>query len=721
MDSLLLTIELFLTRLLWPLVQFLIGLGIVVFVHELGHYLAARWAGIRVDRFALGFGPRLVGIKRGETDYCLCAVPLGGYVKMLGQDDFKPAEDEQTVDPRSYQACPPGKRLVVIAAGVVMNVILAAVLFIVVSMVGMEFNAPVVGGTLPGYPAAETEITWLKPADADGPAPTTRPAPSEGLQGGDTLLSVNGEPISRLADLQMASALARTEPPEVFRVRLKRDIDGQAWIGQTDLAVKFNERLGAPQFGIQPAQTLTVRFPEDQRVDSPLQSGDRIVSVAGEVLRGSWQLNDVNERPTDQPVDVTVDRQGQRVTFRRRPRLDMSPEVSYLADGRRLEGLFLAEPTAGEEDVEFTDAEGNTLQVPPGKTALRTSDGGILVVDREEYVGGAEFSQLDVLGLAPRLKIHAVNELMGRFWQSPAAKAGLRPGDIVLSFADRPTPTNRQFIRIAQEIGENETTLTVLRDGQPIRLTVQPEMTDRGAKVGVINTVDSEHLAVAYVRPNSPADRAGIPAGAVLTAVNAQPVEDWSELVSALNGLVGEEVTLTATVGNETKTYPLATLTEDLYDPDDFSRVLFRSSPFEPIMVLIRHRNPLQAVAWGAEETVRIVVSTYQSLVAMIRGSVDAAKQARGPLGIGELAVGAARTGLLHLVYLMAFLSTALAVFNFLPIPVLDGGHAVLIIIEKVRGKPLPVKLVNVVQMVFLVLILGLFVVITLNDIARWF
>ena len=78
-----------------------------------------------------------------------------------------------------------------------------------------------------------------------------------------------------------------------------------------------------------------------------------------------------------------------------------------------------------------------------------------------------------------------------------------------------------------------------------------------------------------------------------------------------------------------------------------------------------------------------------------------------------------ARQGLIKLVYLMAFLSTVLAVFNFLPIPVLDGGHAMLIVIEKVRGKPLPLKLVNALQMIFLVLILGLFLVISLNDILR--
>ncbi len=68
-----------------PIAVFAIGLGFVVFVHELGHFLVAKWVGIKVERFALGFGPRLFGFRRGDTDYCIKALPIGGYIKMLGQ------------------------------------------------------------------------------------------------------------------------------------------------------------------------------------------------------------------------------------------------------------------------------------------------------------------------------------------------------------------------------------------------------------------------------------------------------------------------------------------------------------------------------------------------------------------------------------------------------------------------------------------------------------
>lgn len=729
MDTLLAFLDRLFFSLIWPILQFLIGLGVVVFFHELGHFLAARWAGIRVDRFALGFGPRLVGLKRGETDYCICAVPLGGYVKMLGQDDFKPAEDGQEVDPRSYMACPAGKRLVVIAAGVVMNVLLAAVLFILVCMIGMEFNAPVVGGTVPDYPAADVPVTWVEPAGIAQDAPTTqpmatsRPAPAKGLAGGDRLLTINGKTITRMSDLKMASILARTDPPETFRVRFERDIDGKAWIGEVDLPVQYNEALGAPQFGVLHPNTLTVDFNENQLVDSPLQTGDVVQAVDGRELAGQWDLDDLDNTLSGKAVRLAVRRGSETITFNRLPRVSLKPDVQYLADGSKLRAYLIAAPTErqGEGELPDPDNEDKHITVQPGQVAFQTEDGKIIVKPREDYVGGSSFSELDVLGLAPRMQVRRVNQLTPNdLWTSPAMKAGIRPGDILLAYGDRPTPTNLQFRQISNDVGEESTPLTVLRDGQPIDLTVRPEITDGQALVGISNGLDLQHMDVAYVRPNSPAAKAGLPAGAVLETLNGQPIANWTELVARLKDLGGREVTLTARLGNETKTYRLGKLSEDAFDPDDYRFELLPGVPFKPMMVLIQYRNPLKAVAWGAGETVNILLSTYQSLASMVRGSVSL-DQARGPLGIGEIAVGAARQSLLNLVYLMAFLSTALAVFNFLPIPVLDGGHAVLIIIEKIRGKPLPVKLVNVIQMIFLVLILGFFLLVTYQDVSRWF
>src|SRR4030067_901841 len=92
----------------WPILLLAFGLGMLIFVHELGHFLAAKLVGIRVDPFALGFGPRLFGFKRGETDYRISAIPLGGYIKMLGQDDLDPSK--RVDDERAFCHKPVGQR-----------------------------------------------------------------------------------------------------------------------------------------------------------------------------------------------------------------------------------------------------------------------------------------------------------------------------------------------------------------------------------------------------------------------------------------------------------------------------------------------------------------------------------------------------------------------------------------------------------------------------------
>ena len=135
-----------------PILLLVLGLSMVIFVHELGHFLVAKLVGIKVERFALGFGKRVFGIQRGETDYCINLIPLGGYIKMLGQEDVAPLTEQ--ADPRAFNNKSVGARFAVISAGVIMNLLFAAVLYVVIGLVGIRFEAPVVGGVVPGSPAA---------------------------------------------------------------------------------------------------------------------------------------------------------------------------------------------------------------------------------------------------------------------------------------------------------------------------------------------------------------------------------------------------------------------------------------------------------------------------------------------------------------------------------------------------------------------------------------
>ena len=130
------------------LISFLVVLGILVFIHELGHFIVAKLSGVGVLKFSLGFGPKLVGIKRGETEYLISALPLGGYVKMVGEstdEEVKPEENE-----KSFANKPLSKKAAIVAAGPIMNLVLA--FFILPELLlGLRDRLAAAGYPLPVY------------------------------------------------------------------------------------------------------------------------------------------------------------------------------------------------------------------------------------------------------------------------------------------------------------------------------------------------------------------------------------------------------------------------------------------------------------------------------------------------------------------------------------------------------------------------------------------
>lgn len=157
-------------------------LGLLIFVHELGHFLAAKWVGVGVVRFSLGFGPVVFARRIGETEYCLSAVPLGGYVKMIGQED-----DGSDPDPRvalqtnSFAVKPMWARAFIVAAGPLGNFALAWLLFALLFATGIQVATSQVGEVKEGMPAAEA-----------------------GLLSGDRIIAVNGKPVRRWDEVSEA-------------------------------------------------------------------------------------------------------------------------------------------------------------------------------------------------------------------------------------------------------------------------------------------------------------------------------------------------------------------------------------------------------------------------------------------------------------------------------------------------------------------------------------
>jgi regulator of sigma E protease len=700
--------------LAWPILQFIIGLGLMVFVHELGHFLAAKWVGIRVERFALGFGPRVLGVVWGETDYCINLLPLGGYIKMLGQEDFAPQVglfDGEKVNPRSYNAKSVGARMLVISAGVVMNAITAIIMFVVIAMVGHEFPAPVLGMVKPHFPASRAKITW-----AEAPGATTQPVVTTGLKVGDrisridgngVMLAILGPEVHRFDRLFIISAMSDRD--DRYRFGVEREVDGNTWVGTADVGVKMGD--GRLEFGLGPARSTTVSHSETDVIRSPRDpflEKDRVIAVGGRKIEHSWQVAPAIRDANGLTVPVTVMRDGKAVNLTAPRLFHDKTSVAYLPDGNKL--------NLDDYNPKPKDANMVLVSYVTGKETTCAKDDLDLV---------AANGLLDVLGMTPRLAAGAI--IKG----SPAEKAGMKPGDIVVHYGDTPLPTNKQLHEIndkAVEDGKKDLTLLVQREGKllaPFRVT--PVKKSGTAIVGFAPGLDLAHMVVAHVRPNSPAARAGIEAGCVIEKVNGRPVKDWAELYAALKDLAGKEVTLTVhrsvRPGAELAEAKIGLLDKKAFDPDDyeFSMFINRSDGFlGPVVTTVRKENIGEALTWSLRESTAFMVSTYVSIRSLILGNVST-NQFVGPLGMGGIAVKAAEASFMQFFYFMAIISAVLAVMNFLPLPVVDGGHAVFLIIEKIRGKPLPIKVMNITQLVGLIMLGLVFLALTYQDITQLF
>ena len=156
------------------------ALGIIVLVHELGHFLAAKWSGVRVDRFSIGFPPHFYKKQSGETEYCLGIIPLGGYVKMAGMLDEN-MDEEIKGEPWEFASKSIPQKIFILTAGVLMNFILAAIIFSILTFqmgIPESANTTVVQEVVPEYPAAEA-----------------------GMKAGDQIVSINGESVETWQDL----------------------------------------------------------------------------------------------------------------------------------------------------------------------------------------------------------------------------------------------------------------------------------------------------------------------------------------------------------------------------------------------------------------------------------------------------------------------------------------------------------------------------------------
>ena len=268
------------------ILSFLFVLGVLIFVHELGHFLMARRIGVRVLTFSLGFGPKLVTIKRGDTEYCLSAIPLGGYVKMAGENP----EDNRTGASDEFLSKSKWQRFQVLVMGPVMNLGLALLVMALVFYQG----APV--------PAYENYPVLV------GGFSETAVAREAGLEIGDRIVALDGRPVEKWKDFWMALAPKADRP-----VTLRIDRNGTTIEKQLTPRPRSKYEIG--DIGVLPVinPEIVQLIPGEAADKAGLKLGDVILSADGERNVSYERLVEIFRAHPEQPVVLDVKREDGRV------------------------------------------------------------------------------------------------------------------------------------------------------------------------------------------------------------------------------------------------------------------------------------------------------------------------------------------------------------------------------------------------------------------------
>lgn len=270
-----------------------IVLGFMILLHEFGHYAAAKFFGVRVEQFAIGFGKRLIGFHHGETDYRINLLPLGGYVKMSGENPM----DERTGDPGEFLSHPRWQRFIIAIAGPAMNVLLAFALWTGVFMAHYEYPAVMDGPAFVG---------WILP---------NTPAAAAGIQPGDQIVSVDNVENPTWEQIGFKEALSPNQP-------LKFGILRKGVISDITLVPQPMGRNQAGDVGLvpkEPSFNATIIEPGMPADKAGIKVGDQILTVNGHEIPATEALVDMLSATKDQPLDMVVLRKNQRLTFKVQP------------------------------------------------------------------------------------------------------------------------------------------------------------------------------------------------------------------------------------------------------------------------------------------------------------------------------------------------------------------------------------------------------------------
>lgn len=677
-----------------------LGFGGIVMVHEFGHFIVAKLGRIKVEAFSIGFPPVVLGIRKlkkgwrvrvlpkigetpalqegdSETEYQVGLFPVGGFVKMLGQSDTGSAEASQ--DPRSFANRPVWVRMSVIAAGVVFNAVSAIIIFMLLFMHGIDQKPAMVGDVVPNSPAYDA-----------------------GLRPGDEVIEIDGERFLNFEAMVMAPALSAPNEPIVMVVRRTDGTEEPLKL----IAEKHDgDGSGVRRSGISPAQTLTIepqiaRDPnavEKLYTNYRLRPGDEIKALDGRNVATAWEFSDIEKNLFKSEASVALSRQWP-------PEEGQQPTMTSVTFPVRVG------PTVANFRDELDLAHFGSM-VPQLKVER--------VVDPPAIIS------------TPKRVLKWFNEKVLRRMPAQAQEAaGLQKGDIILKIADQEYPTYRQLREVTTAYKGKELPIVVMRNknGQPQTVEVKMEpKTDPASDRVVMRIIpmldmDSPIVARTIASPGLRGEHLSIPSGAVITSVADTPVKSFFDIASLLQANAGKKIT----VAYEHAGQPgqVAFTVPELEPVHAQASLSVDSLPVNVLFADLTRKfkadSPIQAVQMGVKKAWQFVKQSYITLGRLFQSSVDVSALS-GPVGIISMTYQVAGTSLPDYLYFLGLISSCLAVMNLLPLPVLDGGHIVILLIEKISGRPLNERVLAGAMYAGMAVLLALVAWITYNDVIRAF
>jgi regulator of sigma E protease len=745
-----------------------IGLGFIIFIHELGHFLAAKWCDVHVRTFSIGFGPAVpfCSYKWGETTYMVGIIPLGGYVAMVGEGEGAEGEEEGEEDPRSFRKKSVGQRMLIISAGVIMNVLLGMACFVAAYLHGVQ-EKPATVGYIEGGGAA-----WRA-----------------GMRTGDHITKIGSRENPPFDDIR-PKVMSSSEGEQITIEWDRKDAQGNVRHFAGTVVPIRDEGQRFPQIGVAPPYQLTLisgnkrklrpYYPGTPAAEATSADGKKF--EAGDRLVQMSNPDDPARKPTDvtsyddyyrrtvllaaEPITFVVQRKdsSERVALEVKPAYRHDPgmrmRMGKVAALRQDGPAARAQPTAVVPADTPQSDRGDVIKavlLPPNKEGKRLwYVAGPVDWTKKEFQLDANVEELKkhvtVEPLDPLLLPRQLDE-----WAGAKDRGEKLTVDLIVLRSAHPT---YEAVRLALEYDpsfrfarENvyqpnsplplsglglaywvEAVVDEVTPGGPAaEARTTPGEPAPGAWHGFKRFVGLESREVApggEQNPLRPNDR--------ITAVRFKAVDDagnvragewkddlkpnqWASVDTVYQSNAAEldvrvkrgeeEIGLTLKPSKEARAKGKEARAIPLYD---------RGLIFQLEVEVQKATDVGDAMRLGALRTVRFIKTVYMNLYGYINGRISV-KTLSGPLTIANVSYKLAGEDFWQFLLFLGMISVNLAVVNFLPIPVLDGGHMVFLILEKILGRPVPERVFAFFMYTGLFLILALMGFVLFLDAGRLF